>query len=171
MPSIQAPFGFIVNHFMYYGYLIIFLCLFWKEAVNQYAKSGYSFFIIIILGLMMTVNTESRHLLSFIPFLFFPVVEVIKKYITVKFAIIFSIMSLLLSRFWFKINVEGIEDAFVFVTHNDYAKFPAQRYFMSQGPWMSYPMYLLFLGFFVVSFIAIYLWIKRAKKLVPIGPQ
>jgi hypothetical protein len=165
IPAVQAPLAFLASHFMYYGFLIIFLCIFWKDVVKEYAKYGYSFFIIIVLGLIMFFNTESRHLLSFIPFLFFPSVEITKRYFTVKSAAVFSIVSLFLSRFWFKVNVEGIEEAFVFVSHNDYTQFPAQRYFMSQGPWMSYTIYLVFSCLFVMSFIIIYAWIKKANKI------
>jgi hypothetical protein len=169
IPALQAPLAFIVSHFMYYGFIIIFLCIFWKDVVKEYAKYGYSFFIIVVLGLIMFFNTESRHLLSFIPFLFFPAVENIKKYFTVKSAIVFSIASLFLSRFWFKINVEGIEEAFVFVSHNDYTQFPAQRYYMSHGPWMSYSMYLVFSFLFIVSFIIISLWIKNTNKIASVN--
>jgi hypothetical protein len=164
MPSVQAPLAFVVCNFMYYGFVIILLCIFWEDAFKRYANYGYSFFIIIVLGLMMSVNTESRHMLSFMPFLLFPLFEVIGNYVTVKFSIVFSLLSLLLSRFWFKINVEGIEEAFIFVSHDSYARFPAQRYFMSQGPWMSYPMYLIFSGIFLVSFIMLYLYIKKIRK-------
>jgi hypothetical protein len=164
MPAVQAPFAFIVCHFMYYGFAIILLCIFWKDVVKRYANYGYSFFVIIVLGLMMSLNTESRHMLSFIPFLLFPLFEVIKTYVTVKFAIAFSLLSLFLSRFWFKINVEGIEEAFVFVSHNNYTQFPAQRYFMSQGPWMSYPVYLIFSGIFLVTFITLYLYMKKIRE-------
>jgi hypothetical protein len=166
IPAVQAPIAFMVSNFMYYGFIIIFLCIFWKDVVKEYAKYGYSFFIIIILGTVMFFNTESRHLLSFVPFLFFPAIEALKNYFAIKSAIVFLVASLLLSRFWFKINVDGIEEAFIFVSHNDYTQFPAQRYFMSQGPWMSYPMYLVFSCLFVVSFIVIYLWIKKTSKLL-----
>jgi hypothetical protein len=164
MPAIQAPFAFVVCNFMYYGFVIILLCFFWEDVMKKYTHYGYSFFIIIVLGLIMSVNTESRHMLSFIPFLFFPLFEVIKKHITFKFAVVFSVLSLFLSRFWFKINVKGIEEAFVFVNNNKYAQFPAQRYFMSQGPWMSYSVYLIFSGIFLVSFITLYLYMKRIRE-------
>jgi hypothetical protein len=164
MPAVQAPFAFIVCNFMYYGFVIVLLCVFWGDVIKRYANYGYSFFIIIVLGLMMSVNTESRHMLSFVPFLIFPLFEVIKKYITIKFAVVFLLLSLFFSRFWFKINVKGIETAFAFVNNDNYSRFPAQRYFMSQGPWMSYSIYLIFLGIFFVSFIAFYLYMKEMKK-------
>ncbi|GHU52912.1 hypothetical protein FACS189496_3730 [Bacilli bacterium] len=161
IPATQAPFAYLVCNFMYYGLIVIFLCIYWNDAIKRYANYGYSFFIVIILGLIMSLNTESRHLLSFVPFLILPFIEVINKRFNVKFSIIFSIASLALSRFWFKINVEGIEEAFEDWTIGSYESFPAQRYFMAQGPWMSYSMYVLFLGVFVLSFISGYLYLKK----------
>jgi hypothetical protein len=165
MPAAQAPFAYLICNFMYYGFIVICLCMCWKDAIKSYAKYGYSFFIIIILGLIMSLNTESRHLLSFVPFFIFPFLEFINKHITVKFSIFFSIISLILSRFWFTINVEGISEAFENWTPTAYESFPAQRLFMNNGPWMSYPMYILFSFIFVLSFIFIYLYLRKKNKL------
>ncbi|GHU52902.1 hypothetical protein FACS189496_3700 [Bacilli bacterium] len=38
---------------------------------------------------------------------------------------------------------------------------PGDEVIMAQGPWMSYSMYVLFLGVFVLSFISGYLYLKK----------
>jgi hypothetical protein len=169
IPSAQAPFAFLICNFMYYGFIVILMCFYWKLTIKQYAKYGYSYFIIIILGLIMSLNTESRHMLSFVPFLIFPFIELINNKFSVKFSIVFSVSSLILSRFWFKINVDGIEEAFVspppiHSLYSIYESFPAQRYFMAIGPWMAYSIYLLFLGIFIFSVISIFYYLKKMKK-------
>ena len=175
-PPTVDPFVFLVSNFMYYGFIVIIMIYLWDKLFPIYLKYGYSFFGIIVLGLIMSLNTESRHLLSFIPFLFFPVLTVISesqiKKINFSFSMFFMLSSIILSRFWYKINVPGIEKAFIdpFENHiGSYVAFPAQRYFMAQGPWMSHQMYLLFLVIFIISIIVLFLYFEKSKTLSKIN--
>jgi hypothetical protein len=164
--ALQAPFEFIICHFMYYGFMVCFLCIYWGKSVERYAKYGYSFSFVIAIGLIMSLNPESRHFITFVPFYIFPLIELVNKSLNVKFAVAFAVASLALSRFWFKINVPGIEDAFAYGTRTSYELFPAQRYFMSYGPWMSYSMYFVFAGIFIASCACILFYLKRKNIFI-----
>jgi hypothetical protein len=181
IPPTVDLFVFIVCNFMYYGVIIFLMIVSWKGLLETYAEYGYSFFIIIVLGLLMSLNSESRHLLSFIPFLVFPLLKYLSdkkdNKLNLVFSIVFVAASLALSRFWYKINVPGIEKAFIDPYEKrigSYQDFPAQRYFMAQGPWMSHQMYYLFGGIFLVflaCFCVYYFYpdTKLNKKLFIFG--
>lgn len=170
VPPTVDPFVFLVCNFMYYGFIVFFIIFYWEEVLKIYAEYGYSFFITISLGFLMSLNTESRHLISFIPFIIFPLLKLLSdrenSKISLNFSIVFSFLSLALSRFWYKINVPGIEKAFIDPFENrigSYQDFPAQRYFMAQGPWMSHEMYYIFLGIFVISLSVFILYFKHDR--------
>lgn len=156
--SAQAPFAALVCHFMYFGLIVIFLCLYWKESVEKYAKYGYSFCIVIAIAFIMSFDVESRHLTALFPFMVFPLLEILNEKFNMRYAIVFLLISLVISRFYFPINVDGIAEAFanLYENHTSYENFPAQRYFMSFGPWMSYKMYAVFSGTFLLAYLIIY---------------
>ena len=146
VPPTTDPLVFIVTSFMYYGPCMLFLLFYWKGVLNVVYTFGYSYFMLVILGLIMSVNTESRHMITFVPMLMIPLLKYMNESLSEKInlsqSLSFLTCSLLISRFWYKINVPGIESAFA---QNVLTQFPAQRYFMSHGPWMSHTMYLVFL--------------------------
>jgi hypothetical protein len=52
-----------------------------------------------------------------------------------SFYLLIFLYALVLSKFWYRIQVPYFTEK--------YLNFPEQRYFMSQGPWMSDAMYVL----------------------------
>ena len=146
IPPTVDPFNFIVTSFMYYGPCILFLLFYWDNVLNYVNRMGYSYFILIMMGVIMLINTESRHLTTFLPMFIIPVLKYLNESqigkMNITKSLIFLISSILISRCWYHINVPGIETAFA---NGWLMQFPAQRYFMSQGPWMSHHMYFVFL--------------------------
>jgi hypothetical protein len=176
IPSLQAPWAFLVFNFSYYGLIVILMCFYWDVIVKTYAGYGMSFCLIITFALMMSVNTESRHLMSFIPFLFFPFLkELNDNYKStnafLKFSIIFLAFSLIWSRFWFRMNVVGLDKALEEYTHTEYEPFPAQRIMISGGPWTIYPVYSLLLLVCIICAVLLFVYLKRMKNIMEIAKK
>ena len=76
-------------------------------------------------------------------------------------------VQLTMSCFWWHINVPGISQAFLTYEVDVYMQFPAQRYFMFQGPWQGHQTYLLFLAIelLLLAFIVVFhrqrIWYER----------
>jgi len=171
-PSTVNPLVFLVSNFMYYGFAVILIMTNWKQFLQTCASYGYGFFAVISLGLMMSLNSESRHLIAFTPFFIFPLLRCLsgRRGETVSFpaAILFVCASLILSQFWYTINVPGIEEAFKnpeLGGMGQYQDFPAQRYFGMTGAWMSHKMYWIYLIVFIASFV-VYKFLPCIEKVI-----
>ncbi len=151
--SLQAPFTNIVNLFAYYGFAIILVLIYWKEVSNFILSKGVGYLLVICMSFIFAIGNESRYFINYLPFIFFPVFIILKDklfaHIKLYHAIFYVVLSLGLSRVWFSINQNG---AFVW-----------DRYMLSQGPWQPFRYYCLFLGLFLLSYLLIYLFIKRIR--------
>jgi len=155
--STTDPFVFLINHFLYFGFAVLLLILLWRKLLPQYGKYGFGFLFVLFLIIFFSLRAESRVSIMFLPFLFFPLFELINKFEIKKWvAYTYCIASLILSRFWFQINTNGIEQAFLNPGEEGYISFPAQRYFMNFAHWQSHEIYLLFLIIGFTSSLLIY---------------
>lgn len=140
--SIQAPLTNLVNHFAYYGFTIILIILFWKKYIQLIFEQGFGYLSILCMAFIFSIGNESRYLINFIPFLLFPIFIILNTYrIATSWSVIFMIASLILSRFWFTININDI-------TNWD-------NYMLSQGPWQPFKFYINFLIIFIISSLAL----------------
>lgn len=132
------------THFLYLGLFFIMLTLLWKDYVKIVCeKYGIGFLLAVMLGLVFITEIETRKLISFYPVFMIPLMNVIeKKNFKNWVPLVFVVISLLLSFFWWKINVSGIEESFIARVDN-YRAFPAQRYFMFMGPWQCRMVYMI----------------------------
>ncbi len=147
------------THFLYLGLFFLMIILLWRDYIKEVCKEyGIGFLLVAMLGLIFITEIETRKLISFYPVFMIPLMDVIEKKNFknwVPFA--FVVISLILSFFWWKINVPGIEESFVARIDN-YRAFPAQRYFMFMGPWQCRMVYMITLAVEVVlGSIIIYL--------------
>ena len=140
--SVTAPGVFLVNHFVFYGLIPVFLILYWRPFVRAVSRYGMAYWLILAEFIFLSVNSESRYLIYLLPFIALPLLQILdrEKWLA-EIVVPVALFSLLKSMFWFPINVEGISESFL---AGNYGAFPAQRYFMMHGPWQNHAMYLLF---------------------------
>ncbi len=156
---------FLETHFLYLGLFFLVLLLSWKEFVSEACtKFGIGFLMVVLLALVFVTEIETRKLTSFYPVFLIPLAAIInRKGINNWVPIVYVIISLVLSFFWWHINVEGIEESFIARIDN-YRAFPAQRYFMFMGPWQCREVYLIISIIEIVFGLIIYYLHK--KKLI-----
>jgi len=147
--SIQAPLTNLVNHFAYYGFTIILIILFWKKYIQLIFEQGFGYLSVLCMAFIFSIGNESRYLINFIPFLFFPIFIILNSYrIATSWSVVFMLASLILSRFWFTININNITNW--------------ENYMLSQGPWQPFKFYIIFLIVFIISSLAL---IKLKQQL------
>lgn len=158
--SVAYPLNFLISHVIYYG-LIVLLCMhFWKEITNYFKEKGPGLFIVGLLYALLSIGSESRQLINFFPVMVIVVADILnKKLLTWHFVVWFVALSLLLSKAWLTLN-HGEWLSFASDATAEEKKlilqFPYQWYFMSQGPYFSYGIYLLNLAIVSVTFFITY---------------
>ncbi|MGL4293006.1 MAG: hypothetical protein ACRCSQ_05485 [Bacteroidales bacterium] len=149
--SVTAPGVFLENHFVFFGLVPVFMILFWPSVLKEIGKYGMAYWLILAEFVFLLTNSESRYLIYLLPFFVFPLLLVLNRQMNMQRIVVpIFVFSLIKSMFWFKINVDGIEDTFLAA---DYLSFPAQRYFMMHGPWQRHDMYVFFMLLAILVFI------------------
>jgi hypothetical protein len=142
---LQWPFNFLVNHFLYFGLLLPAAIVFYDRVFKKVCELGIGYTVVFFLMLVLALNSESRMVINYVPFLLVPLLKGVKRYhIIMKDLYIILGINLLLSKFWYTINVPGILEAFETYDTEVYLRFPAQRYFQHFGPWQNPWMYVLY---------------------------
>jgi hypothetical protein len=141
--SLKDPGTFWVSHVAYFGPIFIFATFYWRSICRRIHQYGLGLTLCFTLCFILSLNTESRYLVNFFPFLVFFTVKVLEErpWTAAKLCGL-AIVALFLSKAWFaigKIEVSG-----------NFQQFPTQAYFMSQGPWMSHAMYAVQGGFILL---------------------
>ena len=158
-------FIFLETHFIYLGLFFLLVLFCWQDIVSYVRTDfGIGYYLLLILALMFIMDIETRKLESFYPLFLIPLIHCLrKKNIKWNVAFMIPIICLILSFFWFHINVPGIEDAFN-EHYSNYWKFPAQRYYMFHGPWQSHIVYFVTITAEIAITFAI--WILYKKGLL-----
>jgi hypothetical protein len=163
--ALAYPLNFIISHTLYYGAAVVLFIYYWKETIEYIYQKGPGLFLVTLLYLILSIGSESRQLINFLPFVVVLVAEVLnKKTISWNFVIFFTLLNLAISRFWLPLN------------HGDWPiletsppqltlEFPLQWYFMNQGPWVSPAMYWITASIAILIFTCIHIAVKR-KKLI-----
>lgn len=130
--------------FLFLGIFVLLIILLWRDYVKEVCeKYGIGFLLTMMLGLIFITEIETRKLISFYPVFVIPLMGVIgRKNLRDWVPVIFVVAALVLSFFWWKVNVQGIEQSFIARIDN-YRAFPAQRYFMFMGPWQCREVYIV----------------------------
>lgn len=134
---------FVETPFIYLGLFMVFIIVFWKSICYEVTNSyGIGYFFVLLLALLFLADIETRKLTTFYPIMLVPLMDIINKLDIKRWAVgLLVAVQSVLSFFWFNINVQGIQEAFEVCTTEEYMKFPAQRYYMFQGPWQSHEVY------------------------------
>lgn len=155
--SIVNPLGSIVSHISYFGPFIFFIFLFWKKIYAEIQKFGLPILVFFCLYLFLTLGRESRQFINAWPFFVIISCVYLNKYdFSWRFIYMFVIMSIIFSKVWFSINVENMA-----LKATNALEFPAQRFFMMNGAWMSHTMYYVHLIAEILSFGVFYIFLKK----------
>ena len=135
---------FIETHALYLGLFFVLIVLCWKDICRQtIVRYGLPFYVLLLMTLFFVADIETRKLTAFFPFLLVLLMGVIDEKRFCRWVpCAFVAVQLMVSFCWWPINVDGIAEAFQTYEVDVYMEFPAQRYFMFQGPWQSHEVYL-----------------------------
>lgn len=152
--SITNPLLFIVAHTIYYGPAIMLMIYFFKKMVIKASEIGLGCFLFVFAYLALGVGSESRQFINAYPVFVTLLCLVLSSYrISNIFVGAMGMTALLFSKIWYPINQEPFSGSLL--------EFPWQRYFFSQGPWMSNQMYYLQGSVVLIAFIMIYILFRK----------
>lgn len=153
--SLVRPLNSIVSLFVYFGPIVILIVFFWKKIVRVVGGLGTGMILYFLFyTIQFIIIAESRQVVSAFPIFLALAVKALDTidWNYPKLAI-FTVMSLLISRYWLPINGQKF--------FGPLTEFPYQMYFMNFGPWMSNSMFLIFLGSMVAFSIVFFALFKR----------
>lgn len=147
----------IVAHVTYLGPVVLMLLLYPKRVVGELNSFPLPLYWTVLTVLMLAIGSESRTLSAGLPFIIHLCVISLRSIeLTRGRMVLLAVLSLLLSRFWFPINVAEMDGGFL--------DFPMQRYFMHIGPWMNTSTYLVQLAVTVVSGGVLWFFFREKKN-------
>lgn len=156
---------FLETPFLYIGTIFVLMILLWPRLCSMVMEWGIGYFLILLLALFFLPDIETRKPICFFIFMLLPLMTVINT-MTPKMwhAIALSALQIGLSFFWITINVPGTEEAFNTYSVDVYMQWPSQRYYMFQGPWQSFPVYITVSAVEIVIITAIWIYLKKNYK-------
>jgi len=158
--AIARPLVFAVAHVLYYGPMILLAAFAWGSCCRTARSMGWGIPLLLLLGIAMSISSESRWLIIYIPFLAAVLVKTLDGCAIGKaFGAAFLGISLVLSKVWMPFNFADPSQA------DPAAKRTClELYVAGQGPWMSTRMYLIQGA--VVIVLGLLLW-SLAKARLP----
>lgn len=157
--SLAYPLIFLVSHLIYYGPIVCLLIYFWRDVINALQNENLGLFLVAGCYIVLAINPESREAINFFPIAVIAVCQILNnKKIDASFVYFFLLLSLVVSRVWLPLNHGWLSLA----TNPPQVtlEFPMQWYFMSQGPWMSNVMYVVYAVVTLSVFAIIYPFTK-----------
>lgn len=130
--ALAFPVIFFVSHVIYFGPIILLIAFFWKEFVTLIQTRGLGVIGATVLIFLLSLNSESRQLINFFPFIIIMFIEMIKhQKFSNRFLATFILLSVFISKIWMLCN-----STLAFPPHYRWTA-------MSFGPWMSAQMYVI----------------------------
>jgi hypothetical protein len=163
------PLQFVVAHVLFFGPVVLLTFLLWRSVCSRLHTLGAGLTLVCAIGVLQSVNCETRQLMNLWPFFILPtVLAVEERRLPPAFFWTVAAFSVLLSKCWLWINyaLPTLGDAArTFPNTREFLSFPDQIWFMNFGPWMSNQM--LAVQALVVGAMA--LWLHR-RYLRPRAP-
>lgn len=163
--ALAYPFVFIISHVIYFGPIVCLLIFLWKDALRHLIKErAIGLFFLTGIYILLSIGSESRQLVNFLPIAVYMVAEVLnRKILSSHFILAFTLISLFISKFWFPIN-HGVEWPSLLTNPPEMTlQFPLQWFFMNHGPWISHQMFVINAIIVSGSFLAVFL-IMRTRS-------
>jgi hypothetical protein len=128
------PLVFLVLHTVYYGPVFLLTILFWSDIRRAAGTLGLGLYALLLLYAGLGINSESRQMINVWSVLVTVLCVALERYSFPKrnYWLLFG-LELVASRVWYRINTAPF--------YGSILEFPYQRYFMTQGPWVSEAMY------------------------------
>lgn len=155
--NLAKPGLFYVAHVMFFGPIVILAIFYWKSACKIMHQLGLGLTLCAAFGLLLSLNSESRHLFSFFPLL---VTFIIKGIDDISWRpyhlFLFALVSVLLSKVWLVIGGAPIQMD---------PRIPSEQlFYMNIGPCMTDTIYSIQGTVVLISGVLIYLlYAKRTK--------
>lgn len=155
-----SPFNFIVYHFWFLGFIVLFILQDYKNIFREFSGIGNGYLLIMFYALIFVTAAQSRILINMVPVFILPILNLLNKRnnLNVPQLILFAVLALLVSRFWFPIELNGH-----YMKEGDTS---IEKYPMFIGPWISDQFYII-LGLLGIVFYFIwrqFIW-KPISKL------
>jgi len=154
--SVAKPGVFFVAHVVYFGPIVVAAILLWPRVCERIRGQGPGVVILAGTAVVLSIGSESRQLVSFLPLVAAFTVPAIDELPRARWHdVVFLAAGLVASKCWLPLNHGP--------TTGNLLEFPDQLYFMNQGPWMSDGMYLA-QGMIVLAMAAALAWMKRERE-------
>jgi hypothetical protein len=151
--AVAKPGICLVAHVVYFGPIVLATVFLWPQVCKRMRRQGLAMVIVAGAAVLLSVASESRQLLSFLPLLAAFAVQAIDDLPRRRWHdMTFLATGVVLSKCWLPLNVGPLT--------GNLLEFPDQLYFMNQGPWMSNLAYLI-QGAIVLVFAAVFGWMYR----------
>ncbi|MBC7694183.1 MAG: hypothetical protein H7141_01925 [Burkholderiales bacterium] len=164
--AVKNPFNFMIAHIFYFGFAPLLAFFLIKDLKREISAFGMSMILFFNLFVFFSVGSESRQLLNYYPFFILLLVIILDKFwkVSLTFTILYTIMCIALSHFWYKINTATNLSNQLVDLHP--FEFPDQRYFMFQGPWVSDLMYKIHIAICIIILLLFWIAFKKTKLIV-----
>lgn len=156
--SVAKPAIFLVAHVVYFGPIVALAMLYWPRVCERARSYGLGAVGVIFAMLLLSITSESRHLLNFLPLAVAFTVASLDSAFKPHHVWLFAALGLLTSKCWFPMGQPfvgfwppGSQQYFL----------DNQHYFMSQGPWMSDGSYFLQAAATLLVFLVVGLGFPR----------
>jgi hypothetical protein len=157
--AVTNPLVFLVAHFVYFGPVFLLALYYWKPLMHEISRNGTGLYLLALLYVLIGIGSESRQFINAWPVFVVFLSRILEKQTFPRgFYPGILVISLVISKFWFRINTGAFT--------GELLAFPDQRYFMSQGPWMADSTYGLQAGIALLVFFLLYLvFLNKAKPI------
>ena len=157
--AVAKPGVFIIAHFVTFGPCFLLILYYLRGVIEVSSENciGISFLIFSTMALLL--NSESRMLAFTFPILITYLCSYLNNEdISKKFLLIFFILSIVISRFYFPLNYFGMD----LITKGELTnigsllEFPWQMFFMNIGPYMGWMGYIFNLGLLFFTLVILF---------------
>jgi hypothetical protein len=134
--SVSRPVLFLIAHVIFFGPMFAVCLLSWRACVRGMIGKAPGLLLIVLLGIIVSLNSESRLIQSFYVMIVpFAVLHVESLKLNRRFYVWFLLISLLMTKLWLSTNA-----GYVVSASNETM---GQRYFCNHGPWMGDGSYVI----------------------------
>lgn len=139
---------------VFWGPALLVLVLYWRTVCRAIHRMGIGLTLVTLVGFLLAICTEPRGPLNILPMVILVGIKAIEPRIPARLVCwILALVSLFASLFWYRINVAPFR--------GNLLEYPDQRDFMSLGPWMALPSYLIQLPLAVAFGVVLYVVCSR----------
>ena len=128
LEALRGPLWGPVHHVVYFGPLVLVAIGAWPHVARIAASWGAGAVLAAALIVAFAIGSESRQWIHLFPLLAALAIAATHEWWTPRRALAFALLCLAWSKLWWPIHYLRASDPFAW---------PAQRYFMQQGPWAS----------------------------------